>query len=238
MIKYNQKHLGRGKNWSHLTILRSHFIIFPMTVGYDHRVSYKMWDESVRAELKAGSWRQELEQKLWKSAAHSLAPWFTQLAFQCESGPSFQGWYHSSEMGPLKSIVNWKKCPTDLSIGNLMKGFPQLRVPVLKWLYFLSYCYKTNQHTNVSQNSILNNQAHVGMYNTRCVGLVLMLSSYSPVGYWSISEDSMAQLPDGRNSQDFRFPTGKLTDTKEKEFSSCFRGKANQPSEISGLAAT
>ena len=44
--------------------------------------------------------------------------WLARLALLYNPGPPAQGWYHSQWAGPLTSMVNQEKAPTDLPTGQ------------------------------------------------------------------------------------------------------------------------
>ena len=78
-------------------------------------------------ELQAGTWRQELKQKLWRSAvcwfsSHSLCILLTSQGHQPTGGTSNSG------LGSLSSITSQENIPKVYTQANLVETFPSTEV--------------------------------------------------------------------------------------------------------------
>lgn len=58
-------------------------------------------------DIRAATWRQELERRPWRNAAYRLA----QLAFLCTSGPLSRDGTAPSGVGPSISIISQENVP-------------------------------------------------------------------------------------------------------------------------------
>ena len=88
--------------------------------GLFYFIGHSPWSREVRTE----TWRQELKQRPWKSAAFRAASlWLTQFGLYAA-----QGWHHPQWAGP-SHICHWSRTMTLLTClqANEQKDLPQLR---------------------------------------------------------------------------------------------------------------
>lgn len=78
--------------------------------GFIWLAGYNQSSRKSKIELKAGPWRQELKQGLWRSATY----WFVLLAFLYNLGTPAQKWYDPQWAWPSEINPKLRKCPKDM----------------------------------------------------------------------------------------------------------------------------